>query len=725
MDVNVYKTETPILRKKEAMATITEIELYPEEVGKVELFDVEFARQLRTNTDLPKEERDKLKRYLKRCENVNSVKVLYKLGKKVRLDAGRNLGRLCAEGGLSLQCFSRDVRCALAGRYYFDIDVVNAQPTLILQYCEREGLECSALKRYVEMREEILEEMCNNLSIERWEAKEKIISLYFGGSSEGMIPFVVRELAPEARRIVENVSKKNADSLKWLSKQPNCVGKGMAYIFQTEERKVLMAIDRALGKRGRSFDVLIHDGGLVRKKEGETEFPTRLLREVEADIKLETGYVVKLAVKPLETTIEKEGDTEEEYLQRKRQWEESGWKGGIYFKLRNPPSFIQLTNHSMEQLSKADIIQNEENNILSSGEPFLKKWLVDPTMKEYQEVVFLPKKEAPEGCFNIFRCFDVEPIEGDFSTFTEVLRLIANGDERVFDYIENYFASIIQKPYDRTNISIVVVGEQGVGKDTYFDSVGEILGAEYYHSTPTPENDIFAKFNSSLARKLVVKFEEANFRTNKDNADKLKSLITMSKVNIEKKGKDPIKLDNLTNIIMTTNHDVPVVLEETDRRFVLVMASSERRGDTAFWHRIHRGPNNIHHPTTLAAYHHYLLHKDISTFDLQRDRPITQLYKDVKQSFVPYHARFFQRFIERADESIEGNEWSAHSLFQSMKDSAPLGLQLSETRFGRDIRIYTDDGCLTKVRARNGNQYNGNLNRIKELLVRRNWWIDY
>lgn len=284
------------------------VETLPPEVQKIEVIDVTFARFLRANPDTPKEDRLKLGRYLKSVENGNHKKVTYKLGKSMRT-SNLPLGRLCADG-LSLQTFPRDLRNALAARYYWDVDIINAQPTLMVQYCTRQGWDCRVLRRYVETREEILEEVQTSLNIERWEAKERILAVLFGGSPEGLPSFIVRDLVPEIRRIMTNIWSTHTEVLKWLKNQPNHMGKGMAYIFQTEERKVLLAMDRAFAARGRSMDVLIHDGGLVRKRDGEPELPSRILREIEADIKTETQYDVRLLVKPLDTTYEHQDDEE-------------------------------------------------------------------------------------------------------------------------------------------------------------------------------------------------------------------------------------------------------------------------------------------------------------------------------------------------------------------------------------------------------------------------------
>jgi len=696
----------------------TQTQTLLEETEKLEQFDADFARDLRANPDVPKDDRLLLRRYLKEAVNGNHRKITYKLGKTMRtLNLG--IGRLCAEGGVGLQGFSRDLRAALAQRFYWDIDVANSLPTILVQYCDHNGWMCPALKRYVETREDVLEEAMAFLTIPRWEAKQRIISIYTGGSAEGLPPFVVRELAPEARQLMKNIWNANAETLKWLKKEPNHMGSGVSYVYQTEERKVLLAMDSAFARRGRSLDVYIHDGGLVRKKEGEVDLPAKLLREVEADILTETGYVVRLVVKPMETTYERTGETEGEYAEKKKAWEQTGWKGATWFKLRHPACFVAMfPDGGIDQMSKSDLLQNEEDNLLASGDPFIKRWLTDDTKREYLRLVFSPKRDPPAGCFNLFQGFINVPAEGDYSAYQTALRLVSGNDPAVFDYIENWIAHILQKPYEKTRVAIGIQGEQGVGKDSYCDAIGDyIIGPKYYLSTKTPENDVFAKFNSRAGYKILVKFEEANFHTNKENADKLKGLITSKHGHIEKKGHDAIELEDFTNIMMTTNNEIPVVLEDTDRRFLLVKASNERLGDTAFWDDIH-----AKFPVQASAYHAYLLSKDLTGFVPwnQSTIPKTQYYKDVKQSFLPYHARWFQTQIELE----KAMDWTARQLFSLMKADSPPALQLSETRFGREMRVYVEAGVLTKTRTNSNTLYVCDAAAMRDYLTERGWWVD-
>jgi hypothetical protein len=286
------------------MATTTQTAVVEEveEVQKVEMYDADMARQLRNNSAIEKQQRTLLRRYIKQSVRGNQYEVSYRLGKTARQN-NNTLGRLVAPIGL--QCFQKDIRGALARPYYWDIDIVNSLPTILIQFCKKNGLSCPALERYVANRTEILSEIVDALGIPAWEAKQRVLSMYHGGVKdiEGLTPFVVNEMYPEARRLIQNVEK--MFPIKFLEKQPNRAGKTMAWVYQTEERKCLLAIDRAMTRRGRHVDVLIHDGCLVRKKDAEGVFPAKLLKEVEADIQRDTGYVVNLAVKPLETSFER------------------------------------------------------------------------------------------------------------------------------------------------------------------------------------------------------------------------------------------------------------------------------------------------------------------------------------------------------------------------------------------------------------------------------------
>ena len=292
------------------MATITESIVsqmsFDVSISKTEIFDLDMANELVRNENIGKDELAKLRSYIRRRVRGRYNEISYVLGIKSKTSM---LGRFVAKGGVGLQMLPHDIRSALAKPYYHDIDMKNAQPTLLLQLAKQKGWEHSALQQYVSKREETLVEIQNDLGCNRGEAKARILQLFFGSSyTDGLPTWIVNSLYPELCKMKSNIYAANIDFAKKHKKDANSV---MAFILQTIERNCLMAMDRALTLKGRSMDVLIHDGGFVRKLEDETEFPQELMRHCEASILKDTGFDIRLEQKPIETSFEpKREDTQ-------------------------------------------------------------------------------------------------------------------------------------------------------------------------------------------------------------------------------------------------------------------------------------------------------------------------------------------------------------------------------------------------------------------------------
>jgi hypothetical protein len=702
--------------------TIVVVDASPDtSITKTERFDVDFARQLIEDKNIGRVDRDKLKKYFKNRIAGNQHETTYKLGRHLKHEF---LGRFCALRGEGLQTMPRDIRSALAKDYYWDLDFVNAQPTILAQYATTKGWRCEAIKKYVENREDYLTEICGSLQCERWFAKEKPIRLVFGAGVhelEGMPAFFADEFYPELRNIMRNNWDQNKAQLKWLEKQPNHVGKALADMLQTEERKCLLALDRALARRGRSLDVLLHDGGFVLKKDAEEEFPEEVLREAERDIERETGYKVRLEVKEMKTSFVK-ADAGDDYAAKKVAWEETGWKDGTYFKLRNPASFMGVFKDSVRQFSRTDLLQNEEDNKLSDGSLFLKRWLEDPEKAEFNDVVFLPSGECAPTSFNLFQGLPCQPAEGDYAIYQTLLNILVNHDAACFDYVENWLAHAVQKPEQKTGVCLIFKGKKGIGKDTFWDAIGYNIFGKYYTATSKPEHDLFGRFGGATANKLLVKIEEGNFATNKENEERFKGLVTCKKDNFEQKGKDPIEVDSYANYVTTTNQDVPVVLSSDERRFVMFDGSEEKKGDHVFWTETYA---QLEKPEVHRAYLDYLMKKDITNFKPSANLIRTQAFMDALQSFIPYHARWFQTHIEVNEEGEDMEfDWRARELYGAMRTAPSTRFEVTEPKWAAHIRDYVKAGALTKIRGGGGHHYTCKRDALKAFLVARSWWVE-
>jgi len=389
-----------------------------------------------------------------------------------------------------------------------------------------------------------------------------------------------------------------------------------------------------------------------------------------------------------------------------------------HFKVMNPPMIIRLTaSGGLQQLAQKDFAFMYKN-LMCNGESFTNKWLSDPTIRTYESLVFLPKQTAPHDQYNIFKGFPVEAVEGDVTIVNNLLKMITGNDDKVYKYVEKWVASILQKPYEKTGVVLVNQGNQGVGKDTFFNFVGSMFGVEYFMNTGNAENDVWGRFTDHQQRVLFMKFEEASFVSNKTHADKLKNLITAEKRSFEGKGLKPITLNNYTNLVMTTNQEVPVLLEDTDRRFCCFKASDEKRGDFEYWNAVHTALNN---PATRNAYYHYLMNVDLTGFN-PRDFPKTDYYETIREALAPHHARFFQRIVEDClQHEADTQDWDARRLFNRVKEDCKFDYQ--ETKFGMDMKKYPED-ALIKKRSNKGNKYVMNAEKMMDFLKSKNWWAD-
>jgi len=687
-------------------------------IVKTELYDPDVMDVLCKDVQsFSKRDLGNLSRYKKGRKHANQVEVVYHFGKGCEEN---QLGRLYPHDGQGLQSFPFDMRNPLLEKNYWDIDMENAHYNILYTLADTWGLKTNSIRHYIDNRDIELAKVSSVRHI----AKTAFLKVAYGGSiklynehynDDGIAPegdiTLLRKIEVEMKAIVDLCWTRNEQYHKLVKKKENPRFSLFALILQTEERKCLLAIDQYLQQNGRQMDIYIHDGGEVRKLENETDFPPHLLRGAEQYIKDQVGYSLTLINKPFKHSFKLPSDIKS-YETIKKDFELS------HFKLMKPLSFVRVQNKELQMLSKSDINIMYENLYYENTSQFTHKWLGDTSIRTYERLVFEPMREIEPNEFNIFQGFQLEPCKGDISAVHEVLNIISNHKPEIFNYIECAMANILQKPYNKLGVCIIVQSpEEGAGKDTYFDLIGRILG-KYFMNTSSAENILFSKFNGCWKDKLMLKMEELNFLETKTHADKFKALITADSLDFQNKGQDQITLSNFTTFVGTTNNDVPVVLGDGARRFALFRASAERVGDHEFWNRIQP---ILHSKATAEAYMHHLLNLDLSNFK-PREFPRDEYFDEVKEAFIPYHARFFQNFIESANGCTEYT-WKGNDLISEIK-GFEIKFERSVTKIGRDLRNnYVESGIITK-KISNGTKYNVDLKRLEEYIKLKKWWYE-
>lgn len=214
-----------------------------------------------------------------------------------------------------------------------------------------------------------------------------------------------------------------------------------------------------------------------------------------------------------------------------------------------------------------------------------KLWMASNRRRQYEGIVFDPCRDAPPDCYNLWRGFAVERRTGSCQRFLDhVADNVCNGDKALFSWVIGWFAALVQYPWDKVGTSIVLRGAQGTGKTIVGQTVGRLLGEHY--APASSARYVTGRFNSHLAKCLLLQLDEATWGGDHAAAGALKDLITGEWQFIECKGKEPVRVRNYVRLLITSNRAwvVPAGLEE--RRFCMLDVADHRRQDHQYFRAI-------------------------------------------------------------------------------------------------------------------------------------------
>lgn len=213
-------------------------------------------------------------------------------------------GRWFVDGGLGLQYLKREYRNTLCRDYYYDVDMVNCCPSILLQLLKDSNLSCDTLKHYINNREAVLSSYND-----RNEAKESIISLIYGGAIKCNMDDFMKNLKLEISEITNYLIDKNEqlyDKIKKIAKKNdknyNIGGKLINYLVTEKENEIIEECAKFFYKNGYRVTTLIHDGILILKQ--DKEITDTLLDSCREHVKDRTGFDMKFICKPFTDGLE-------------------------------------------------------------------------------------------------------------------------------------------------------------------------------------------------------------------------------------------------------------------------------------------------------------------------------------------------------------------------------------------------------------------------------------
>lgn len=592
-----------------------------------------------TEADIDWDPRKVCKDYLVRLNKSGELNTFYRQKNKQ--------GRFFAVKGLSLQSLPREVRHTIAMDYYWDIDFVNCHPALLSQYCNKKGITCIQLEQYISNRDALLRELIDaNPGYTKDKAKQIVLSVMNGGEKDyndvRTKPAWLRNFYYEIRAVITSICSMNTSAFE-ARKQYNIKHKRLhnhegSYIntlLCSIENDAVLHLDKFLTSRGYRVDVLVFDGVMVFRKEGQLLQP-ELLTEASSYIYSKIGYLLQIVEKPMDSGFVVQDSFMSEYATWKLEFEKYNCK------IKNMSCYLEVDTKDRTHIYRTEKVLLE----VYKNCDYIKDWITDPQIKTYRKLDFLPYPlVADADVYNTFSGFAVNDITGvsyceeSIKPILKHISYLVNHNEDSINYFINWLANLFQYPARPTYTAIIIKSKEGVGKNILFNFIKSILGAEYCISTADPEKDCFGQFNNLLINKLLINMNETKQEDTAKYIELIKSYITEDKIQVKLKGRDSITINNFMRWIFYTNRELPFKLTKGQRRFWGVEADSSIANNRDYMTNL---VNTCSQKQVQFSFYTYLMNRDISTYDFINDRPVTSL----TTSMVSAGSDKIQEFID-------------------------------------------------------------------------------
>ena len=243
-------------------------------------------------------------------------------------------------------------------------------------------------------------------------------------------------------------------------------------------------------------------------------------------------------------------------------------------------------------------------------------WMENPSRPQFEGVVFRPCQSVEARWFNLWQGFRIAPFEGvpDHPALTMFLehafKNVCQSDQKQFDYLMGYFAHLFQMPWVKPLVAIVLQGGKGVGKNALIERIGWLLGPHFLMADD--DRYLLGNFNSHIECNLLFGLDEASWAGDKKAEGRLKGLITGQEHNIERKGKEPYRVDNLCRLVIIGNEEWLVPATEFERRYAVFAVGQGRQKDRKFFKDMREGMEQGGYAHLLK----YFLTYDIYAFDV-------------------------------------------------------------------------------------------------------------
>ena len=371
---------------------------------------------------------------------------------------------------------------------------------------------------------------------------------------------------------------------------------------------------------------------------------------------------------------------------------------------------------------------NKKGEDVYKQKRFIERWLDDPQIRKYNKMVFKPpplRVQTEE--FNTWTDLEIlktpyKPNNNIIERFLEYTNNLFNNQE-VVNYILAYFANRLQNPAERNKVCVILYGEEGDGKNRFFDIFKNIVGNKYYIELESGKQ-LFSAHSCVEKEKLFVCVNEARGKDNYENADILKARITTDTLLINPKGIQEFTIDNYCDYIMTTNNHNAVNIHDKSRRYLFVETTSYYSRNSDFFNTFSN--DIVENKEALRIIYEYLMKFDVKSVipsgNFQNHIPMTEIQETIMRDNRDKIELFLRDLVIR-DEYVNDNEFDElkvkNSLFFTMWcnwiDANKIKNEYNSVAFGTRLGMLIKKRNLTEYIKKDTNSNTKiNIFRLKQ-----------
>ncbi|WPO42525.1 DUF5906 domain-containing protein [Tardiphaga sp. 42S5] len=225
-----------------------------------------------------------------------------------------------------------------------------------------------------------------------------------------------------------------------------------------------------------------------------------------------------------------------------------------------------------------------------------------------------------------------------------VTAIFGETGEPAREHFLDFVGFAIQRPGVKINHAPVILGNQGVGKDTVFTPIFEAFG--WHNVSQVKPQELAGDFTQFLQAQVVSVSEMMNF-TKREVYNQLKDWIAAPPLHVmvNKKNQQPFPIPNTQLWVFFTNYSDAITLDQDDRRFWVHRALVEEPPSEEYFANLHAwyGAGGV------ERVFGWLKQRDITTFNPMARPPMTAAKRAMLDQSQPAALRWLRDLFQEGE----------------------------------------------------------------------------